>query len=440
MAVPAKVYMTNWSYFTLAFAPVLFSPFIIYFLIPNLRKYNLTSAYEYLEYRFNVVIRTLGSGIFISFQIVRMAVMLFLPAIALNVVTNFDIYLCITVVGVVSLVYTMFGGIEAVIWTDVLQVVILIGGLILALAVISFNLDTSFVESARIAMANHKTSLGSVAVNFKEPTFWTILVSSFFLFVIPFSSDQSLVQRYFVSKTDKEASGGLWINAWLTLPCSILLFLLGVAFYLFYKANPTELSVVMDNNDSLLPWFLISQLPQGVSGLLIVAIFAASMSSLSASMNAISAAWTTDFHERLFHCSKQSSLRTAKFVTLISGLFGITVALAMVTWDISSFWDEYNRLLGLLTSGLAGLFFLGILSKRANSAGALIGLAVSIIVQMYVMDHKSVYILLYSGTGFVSCIVAGILGSYFFPAPVVKVPIKEEYITGAKEDPINKII
>ena len=414
MSVPVKSYMTNWNFMILSMAPLWGSPFIIYFLIPKLRKFQPTSAYEYLERRFNLTIRLFGSLAFMAFQIVRMAVMLFLPALALNIVTNFDMNTCILVVGVVSLLYTMFGGIEAVIWTDVLQVVILIGGLFIALYIALFRLDTGLMEAARLAASEHKFSLGSTAVDFKEPTIWTVFIASFFLMIIPFSSDQSLVQRYFVSKTDKEAAGGLWINAWLTFPCGVLLFLIGTTLYLFYKQHPTELSVVMNNNDALFPWFIITQMPPGVSGLVIVAIFAASMSSVSASVNAVSAAYTIDFHQRLWTRNVTNPLVCAKISSLAGGTAGILLALSMVTWRIPSFWEKYNQWMGLMTSVLAGLFFLGAVSKRANATGASIGIVVGILVQIYVSSHHSVHVLLYSGTGFLACILVGYLASLFF--------------------------
>ena len=410
----------------LSLSPLWVSPLIIYFLIPNLRKYNLTSAYEYLERRFNLTVRLFGSFVFMLFQVVRIAVMLFLPAIALSVVTNVDIYLCIALCGVVSLCYTLYGGIEAVIWTDVLQAVIFVGGLFVAFFIAVMHLDAGVMESARLAASEHKFAMGNTAINFKEPTILTIIVASFFLFLIPFSCDQSLVQRYFVSKTDREAVGGLWINAWITFPCSLLLFAIGTAFYLFYQQNPTELSVTMNNNDSLFPWFIITQMPPGISGLMIVAIFAAAMSSVSASVNAVSAAYTVDFHQRLFSRTKTPSLFCAKAAMLTSGILGIGLALSMIDWDISSFWDEYNRLLGLMTSGLAALFFLGVLSKRTNAPGALIGLVGGVGVQLLVSRYKMVHILLYAGTGFVSCLVIGYFASLFFPPPVIAIPVKEQ--------------
>lgn len=416
MAVPAKSFVTNWSYLLISVAVFWAAPVVTLVLIPRLRKYDLTSAYEYLERRFSLTLRLIGSLVFMLFQVARMAVMLFLPAIALNVVTNVDIYVCIVVIGVVSLVYTLYGGIEAVIWTDVLQVVILMGGLVTALVIALAHLDMGLAESVRIAASEHKLSLGSPEFDLREPTISTLLIASFFLYLIPFSSDQAIVQRYFMSRTDREAAGGLWVNALIALPGAVMLFALGTVLYLFYRQNPTELSVSLNSNDSLFPWFIITRMPPGVSGLVIVAIFAAAMSSLSASVNAISAAFTVDFHQRLFSRTGAPSLFCAKAATLVGGLAGIFLALAMVAWDISSFWDEYNRLMGLISSGLAGLFFLGVLSKRANAPGALVGLSTGIVVQLLVMRYKSVHLLLYAGIGFTVCISVGYLASLCFPS------------------------
>lgn len=434
MAVPAKSYMTNWELIFLSSAYLWAAPILTLFFIPRLRRYRLTSAYEYLEKRFNVVVRALGSGIFIAFQIVRMAIMLFLPAIAINVVTNFDILTCIILVGAVSVVYTMFGGIEAVIWTDVLQVFILMGGIVLAVAIVSFHLDGGFWDILRVGWEDRKFHCADFPFVWNRPTIWVILASSFFIFIVPFSSDQTMVQRYFVGKGNPDTVRGLWTFACLTLPGTALLFFLGTAFYVFYKANPTAASVLLDNNDSLLPWFVITQMPPGVSGLLIVAILAASMSSLSASMNSIAAAWTVDFHQRILKFPESTAMWTARSSTLVSGALAIFLAVAMATWDIGSFWDEYNRLLGLVTSSLAGIFFLGLLSRRANTLGAITGLVLSFLFQIYVVNHRLVYILLYSGTGFVSAIVFGYLASLLFGRAAPKRDDPERRLDGRPLD------
>ncbi|MDO5566396.1 MAG: sodium/solute symporter, partial [Planctomycetia bacterium] len=414
MAVPAKSFMSNWGLIFLSSAALWAAPFIVWFYIPRMRRYNFTSAYEYLECRYNLATRLIGSSVFILFQIVRMAVMLFLPAIALNVVTNLDIYTCIVAVGAVSIVYTMFGGIEAVIWTDVVQVVILLAGAIGAVVIAAMQIDGGFAGLVQVGFEDAKFRCIDPTFSLHTPNIWVIVTASFFLYIIPFASDQTIVQRYFVGHDDRDAGRGLWVNAWITLPGTVTLFLLGTAFYVFYKSQPETLSLTMDNNDSLLPWFVITQLPDGISGLLIVAIFAASMSSLSASMNSISAAYTVDFHERVFGFAKSNSLGVAKATTLLSGLAGVLLAVAMATWDISSFWDEYNRLMGLISSGLAGVFVLGLISKRTNGIGAVAGLLASFLVQLHIVNHHCVHFLLYCGTGFLTAMVVGYVTSLPF--------------------------
>lgn len=414
MAVPAKSFMSDWGLLFLSSAGLWATPFIAWFYIPRMRRYNFTSAYEYLERRYNLATRLIGSSVFILFQIVRMAVMLFLPAIALNIVTNLDIYTCIIVVGAVSIVYTMFGGIEAVIWTDVVQVVILVAGALIAAIVAITQIDGGVSGLLQVGVNDLKFRCIDPAFSLHTPNIYVIMTASFFLYIIPFASDQTIVQRYFVGHDDRDAGRGLWVNAWMVLPGTITLFLLGTVFYVFYKSQPESLSLTMDNNDSLLPWFVITQLPDGISGLLIVAIFAASMSSLSASMNSISAAYTVDFHERVFGFTPGKSLGVAKGTTLLSGVAGVLLAIAMATWDISSFWDEYNRLMGLISSGLAGVFILGLISKRTNGIGAVAGLLASFLVQLYVVNHHCVHILLYCGTGFLTAIIVGYLTSLPF--------------------------
>ncbi|MDO5552252.1 MAG: sodium:solute symporter [Planctomycetia bacterium] len=414
MGVPAKSYMTDWGMFLLNFGTFWIAPLIIWFYIPTFRRMNLTSVYEYLEKRFNLAARLFGSAFFMIFQLGRMAIVLFLPSLALAAATDINIYFCIVIMGVVSLVYTFVGGIEAVIWTDVLQVIILMGGALFALGYMIFQTPDGVSGLIATGIADNKFHMVDSSFNFVNPTIWVILLSSVFTYLTTYSADQTMVQRYFVTKDEKDAVRGVWTNAIIAIPTTLIFFLMGTALYVFYKYNPDRLVGVPADNDAIFPWFIVKELPDGISGLLIVGIFAASMSSLSSSMNSISSAWTVDFHERLFHGRKETKLKLAKAVTLLSGTAGIALALLMATWNVNSLWDEYNRLIGLAISSLGGLFFLGVMTKRANAHGALIGVAVSIVVQWYIGKNELVHLLLYSTTGFVSCVVAGYLASFLF--------------------------
>lgn len=415
MAIPAKSYSSDWSYMLVNAGILMVVPIILYLFIPFYRKLNVTTAYEYLEQRFNALIRVICSLSFILFQIGRMGVVMYLPAIALNVVTGFDIFFCIGLMGVLSLVYTMMGGIEAVVWTDALQVVVLLGGAILVVILVTVNIPDGFNHIITDANLNNKFSLGSVDFNMKQSTLWTVLIATFFTNLTTYGTDQTMVQRYMTTETEKQAQKSVLINAILTVPATLLFFFVGTVLYVYYKHNPMELSLTISDGDAILPWYIYSQLPQGVTGLLISGIFAAAMSTLSSSMNSAATSYVTDIHSKLFPASIISDLKIAKVATLLLGLAGIIFAYIMATWEIKSLWDEFNKILGIILGSLGGLFLLGMITRKANSSGALCGIIGSIFIQQFVIHFQFVHLLLYTATGFISCFVIGYLASWLFP-------------------------
>lgn len=285
MAIPAKTYATDWSYFLYNMSVLLVTPLIVFLYIPFFRRLNVTTAYEYLEKRFNVVVRLFGSASFIVFQLGRIAIVLYLPAIALNLVSGIDIYLCIITMGLLSLVYTMIGGIEAVIWTDVVQVFVLMGGTVLSLILITLSLDDDVFSLIATASAHDKFNILDLRMTFIEPTFWVVVVGGFFANLVTYSSDQAMVQRYLTTETEKGAARSAWTNALLVIPASLLFFGTGTALYLFYAQHPEKLDPFAEDLDGIFPWYIINTLPNGVSGILIAGLFSAAMSTLSSSMN-----------------------------------------------------------------------------------------------------------------------------------------------------------
>lgn len=417
MAVPAKTFATDWSYFMLNMTIFLVAPLVVLLFIPFYRRLDLTTAYEYLEKRFNLSVRLLGSASFILYQIGRMGVVLFLPSIALNVVTGINIFACIGVMGMISLVYTMMGGIEAVIWTDVVQVIVLLGGALLSLGLIMMKVDGGFAGIIQTGIQDHKFNLIDLEFSLKQPTFWVILVGGMFANITTYGTDQTMVQRYLTTRSVKAANQSVWTNALLTIPATLIFFFLGTALYAFFQTYPGELNPTFENNDAIFPWYIVSQLPAGISGLLIAGIFAAAMSSISSSMNSAATAYSTDFHFRFEWTRGADRLRIARTATLIVGLAGTIFALLMATWDIKSLWDEFQRVLGLIIGGLGGVFLLGILSKRATGQGALVGIACSVGIQILVAWYEPVHLMLYSATGVLSCYVCGWLASRFLGDP-----------------------
>lgn len=413
MAIPAKAYATDWSYLLFNAGIVLVAPIIILLFIPFFRQLNITTAYEYLEQRFNVTTRVLTSVAFILFQVGRMGVVLFLPSIALNVVTGIDIFLAITMMGVFSLAYTMMGGIEAVVWTDALQVLVLLGGAVLAVILISFHVEGGFTEIIARGAGDGKFHLGDTGMDFKNPTLITVLVATMFTNLTTYGTDQTIVQRYLTTSTEKNARKSVITNALLTIPASLIFFFVGTALYVFFKDNPLLLNPTIPDPDAIFPWYIFTQMPPGVSGLLLAGIFAAAMSTLSSSMNSSATAYMVDIHYRFGFSEDIKGLRLPRIATMVIGLAGILFALFMATWDIKSLWDEFQKILGLVLGGLGGLFLLGLLTKRANGAGAIAGIAGSVLVQIWLSQGEHVHLLLYAATGFISCFVIGYITSLF---------------------------
>ena len=419
MSMPAKAFSTDWSYMFYNAGIILVVPIIVLLFIPYYRKLNVTTAYEYLEVRFNSAVRVICSAAFILFQVGRMAVILLLPSIALNIVTGVNIYLCVGAMGIFSLLYTMMGGVEAVAWTDALQVIVLIGAAITVLVLACVHLPNGLGSSISATCAAGKFNLGSTAFDLRQSTLWTVLIATVFTNITTYGTDQTIVQRYLTTKTVKEARKSVYVNAIMTVPVTILFFLVGTAIWAFYHFSPGALSMSVQNQDAILPWFISTQLPSGVIGLVIAGIFAAAMSTLSGSMNSAATAFVTDIYSKIRPSSAQDGekkLMLARIVTLLVGIIGIAFAFMMATWEIKSLWDEFAKLLGILLGGLGGLFLLGFITKRANSFGAICGIIASIIVQILVINGGYVNLLLYSTTGFISCFVVGYLASLLAPS------------------------
>lgn len=432
MAIPAMSFSTDWRRFLGNMMIVAAAPFIVLFFLPFYRRLDVTTAYEYLEKRFNVVARLLGSVMFILLQFGRIGIVLLLPSLALSMVTGINLYACIAVIGVLCIVYTVLGGIEAVIWTDVIQVIVLMGGAILCLILIPLQIPGGMDVTNIIDSAN-KMRVLDFRLSLSEPTFWVLVLGVFFANFISYGTDQAVIQRYLTTPDEKSAARGIWTNAVLCIPASLIFFGIGTALFVFYKANPQHLDPTMAWGDAIFPLYIVSQLPAGVSGLLVAALFAAAMSSLDSSMNSVAAAVTTDFYGRFNpQAPDRKRLNLARWVTVIVGMAGTIFALVMAGWKIRHLWDQFAQYLGLFGGGLAGLFLLAIFTRRANGKGAVIGVLAAAVGQFAVKMLTNVHVLFYPVTGVVVCFVVGYVASILIPGPRKNLAGLTIYTLGAK--------
>ena len=416
MTIPAKAYTTDWTYYPMLWMILLISFPVIKYYLPYFRKLNVTSAYEILEQRFNLFTRLLASTLFCIFMIVRMAIVLYLPSLALTAVTGIDIYLCIVLMGLVTIIYCTMGGVEAVIWGDVVQGLILVFGALFAVVYLAVNTEGGVMGCIDIALANDKLRLFDWSNSWSQACWWVIIIGGLANNLISYTSDQTVIQRYLTTPDEKSAGRGILVNGLMSVFVSVAFYMIGTGLYTFYKTHPTELDVTMAQSDAIFPFFMMSQMPAGIAGALIAAIFAATMSTISSNINSVATAFSIDFWKRFRRTTDSQLVVVARWASVVSGMIGLLLALLMATWDIQSFLDFFNEALGLLTSGLGGLFFIAVFMKRVKGYAALIGFVVGEAVVFWMSECTDANFFLFGATGMVvSIVVAWLLsiGTYF---------------------------
>ena len=221
-------------------------------------------------------------------------------------------------------------------------------------------------------------------------------------------SIETVIQRYMTTPDEKSAGRGILVNGLMSVFVSVAFYMIGTGLYTFYKTHPAELDVTMGQSDGLFPFFMMSQMPAGIAGVLIAAIFAATMSTISSNINSVSTAFSIDFYKRFrSHTSDGRLLAVARWASVVSGLIGLVMALFMATWDIQSLLDYFNTILGLLTSGLGGLFFLAVFLPRVKGGAALTGFITGEAVVMWMSCCTEASIFLFGATGVVVSVVVG---------------------------------
>lgn len=233
--------------------------------------------------------------------------------------------------------------------------------------------------------------------------------------LISYTSDQTVIQRYLTTRDEAAARRSILLNGVMSVVVSVAFFAIGTGLYTFYKTHPAELDFTMAKADTIFPFFMMSQLPAGVAGLLIAAIFAATMSTISSNINSVATAFSIDFYKRFRpSASDRQMLRVARRACIVSGIVGMGIALLMATWNILSLLDFFQEILGLLSSGLGGLFLMGIFFPRIGGRSALVGFVCgvgAVFLTRYLTDAS---FLLYGFIGMAVSVIVGLISSCFF--------------------------
>ncbi len=419
VALPAVVYQTNWVLLIGIWMIIAVAPIAIYVVMPFFRQIDATSAYEYLSKRFNMGVRLFASGLFTLFHISRMGIVMAVTALALSAVTPLSASDSVLIMGVLCLLYCTMGGIEAVIWTDTIQTIVLLVGAVVCFVIIILGLDNGLNDFITIGFQDEKFTMVNVDFSTSSITslsIWVIILGGIGQNLSSYTSDQSVVQRYMVTKDPAAASKSIWANAVLAAPGALLFFCLGTGLYVFYQLNPAKLDPTIQI-DQIFPTFIATELPIGLAGLIVAGIFAAAQSTVSTSMNSIATTVVTDF-VRPFNLVKTEKgyMNAARWLTFIMGVLGTLAGLIFINPEIRSLMSAYFKVIGMFMGALGGLFILGALTKKANALGALIGIfsGVATMVSTWLMGWANGYI--FGAIGIVSCLIFGYLGSFLAPS------------------------
>ena len=386
LGLPGNAYQTNWNAFVFSLSLPISAYMAVRFFVPIYRKLNSPSAYSFLEQKFGLWARVYVSACYLLTQLMRIGTILYLLALPVNALFGWDIMLIIGVTGLVVMGYSLLGGIQAVMWTDAIQGIVLIGGAMACLIYIAFSMPEGPGQIITIANEYDKFSLGSFGSSLSESTFWVVLIYGIFINLQNYGIDQNYVQRYMASSSEAEAKRSALWGGMLYLPVSMLFFMIGTALFAYYQVFPDNLPLELHDlskSDRVFPFFIVDVLPDGLTGLMIASIFAAGMSTISTGINSSATVVLVDYFQRFSRetFTEQKSMRILYITTLLISLIGISIGFAMI--NVKSALDAWWKLASVFSGGMLGLFLLGAFVEKVSRKGAILGVILGVVLILW---------------------------------------------------------
>lgn len=376
IAFPGKSYAQDWNAFLFSFTVVIAGMMAALIFLPIYRNKGWFSAYQILEKRFGYWARAYGSISFLMLSLGRVGLITFLLCLPLNQLLGWNMVFVILCTGVLTTLYTYWGGFSAVVWTDVIQVLVLFGGGLFCVIFLLNEFSFSSLKVYKLAIDQGKLSLGSTSFSWIETSIWITLLFGLTENIKNFGVDQTYVQRYLAAKTNRSGQKAIALGSLTFVPMAAVLFAIGTLLFLKYQSN-TSLDVPV-NPDNVFPYFIVNGLPDGFRGLLIAALFAAAMSSLSSSLNSMAVVTHKDLLRNRKVDTEDQKLRTLRTLTVIYGILGTLVAISMMS--IKQALDVWWQMTAILGGGILGLFLLAITTKISGKKVVITALLISILV------------------------------------------------------------
>lgn len=370
LANPGKSYASDWRPFVFS----LTLPVAIWiagkWFVPLYRNQVRTTAYEYLEQRFALWARLYMGTAYILLQVGRFAVVLYLTALAIAALLEVDIKVLILGLGLLTVIYTLMGGFAAVIWTDVVQAVVLFFGGLLCLFILLGHMPGGWEQLGAVTSREHKFALGTMDFDLVVQGFWVIFIFGIVENLKNFSVDQNYVQRFLSASSEREAKKALWLGGMLYIPVSALFFMIGTALFVFYLDVPV--GTLPEKADQVFPYFIVHELPVGLTGLVIAGVLAAGMSTLDSSLNSSATVFTVDFYKRVLRndADDHTQLKIIRIATALIGVLATLASLAMISAKTAL--DVWWQISAIFGGGMLGLFLSAVLMPKLKSNQAMI--------------------------------------------------------------------
>jgi solute:Na+ symporter, SSS family len=417
LALPGKAYTANWNPFVFSLSLPIATWVALKYFLPYYRRSTEVSAYAHLEHRFGAWARVYASLCYLLTQLARIGAVMYLMALPLSILVGWDIRTIIVITGISVTIYAFVGGIVAVIWADALQAIVLMVGAVVCAVVMLMGLPEGPGQVFSIGAEHDKFSLGSFGIWPTQATFWVVLLYGVAMNLQNFGIDQNFTQRYIAAKSDKEARKSVILGGLLYVPVSAVFFFIGTGLFAYYQTHPADLDEARnavavqklasegvkagsenyeqvvaerqaaltdkDIGDKIFSHFIGAKLPMGITGLLVAAIFAAAMSSISTSLNSSATLLMTDYYKRFFKkdASEKQEMTFLSGATVVWGILGTGIALMLI--NVESALDAWWTLSGILGGGILGLFLLGMISRRAQNPAAVTGVILGVVVILW---------------------------------------------------------
>ena len=430
-AYPGSAYAGDWNELVPGFMVVGVLLLVGLVIIPFFRHAVGMSAYEYFGKRFGYPVRAYSALAFILGHFSKMGFVIYSLCLTVSTITQWNIYVVMIATGAVTVFYTLIGGLETVIWTDVIQGFIKCIGIFICIGFLFYMMPGGPGAAFKLAWEHDKFSLGRLDFDFtRKGSIWVMSLYGFFWYLQKYTADQTLVQRYLVAKSDKEAFKGVALGALLCVPAWALFMLIGTLVWAYYQLSGETLPASVSAADKVFPYFLTTKIPAGLAGLFMASLFSAAMAMLSSDFNCMSVVGVEDYYRKLKPDSTDSQrLLVGKIIIAVCGTLAVAIAILIGVYS-DRILSTYYKVTSIIAAGLAGIFLLAFLSRRANQQGACIGIGACLLFTSWATLSSGKNPVLALGQfsfkldpimigvlAHLVVLVVGYIGSLFFPPP-----------------------